>query len=204
MLLQKYLFQQALKEHGIDFDSQTDHKNGINIVGSLKFGIKYPISYLQQIKDLDHSKVYDYSFIGAITKTGGREKMLEKYVSERSLIRHSTNGRNADTKYNFDVEYYQTICNSKFSLCPIHVGDFYRGDNGWTYRFVESLFCKSIPIVFRDSPIGKNFLKDIKFYWDDETHPNTDYETIVEDNYNKAVAHWTLSAEEVETIKQLI
>lgn len=39
-----------------------------------------------------------------------------------------------------NIEYFQTICQSKFTLCPA-------GDSTWSFRFYEVLMCKSVPIV---------------------------------------------------------
>lgn len=39
-----------------------------------------------------------------------------------------------------NVEYFETMCKSKYCLCPA-------GDAPWSFRFYETLMCKSIPIV---------------------------------------------------------
>jgi hypothetical protein len=36
--------------------------------------------------------------------------------------------------------YFTTMCKSKFILCPA-------GDSAWSFRFYETLMCKSMPIV---------------------------------------------------------
>ena len=41
---------------------------------------------------------------------------------------------------NENIEYFETMCQSKFVLCPA-------GDAPWSFRFYEVLMCKSIPIV---------------------------------------------------------
>jgi hypothetical protein len=39
-----------------------------------------------------------------------------------------------------NVYYFEKMCQSKFVLCPA-------GDASWSFRFYETLMCKSIPIV---------------------------------------------------------
>lgn len=43
-------------------------------------------------------------------------------------------------KINENKFYFETMCKSKFILCP-------EGDAPWSFRFYEVLMCKSIPIV---------------------------------------------------------
>ena len=45
-----------------------------------------------------------------------------------------------ENKNYFDPFYFQTMCNSQFTLCP-------GGDENWSMRFYEALMCKSIPIL---------------------------------------------------------
>ena len=74
--------------------------------------------------------------------------------------------------------YYECMCKSKFSLCPA-------GDSPWSYRFYESLMCKSVPIVEswhhtwrndEESKLNyKYFLNDgTHFYSETITKHNTD------------------------------
>jgi len=39
-----------------------------------------------------------------------------------------------------NMYYFEKMCQSKFILCPA-------GDEPWSFRFYETLMCKSIPIV---------------------------------------------------------
>ena len=38
------------------------------------------------------------------------------------------------------MDYFENICKSKYCLCPA-------GDTTWSFRFYETLMCKSIPVV---------------------------------------------------------
>jgi hypothetical protein len=191
-LLQSYLFRQSLIEIERETLFRFDHKQGYNYINNRQYEIKYPKSYIDHIDKISKDKEYNYCFIGYVGKLG-RGELIRKFNSETSIIKDSANGRNIDTKYNFDLEYYQTLSKTRFSLCPNHIGDWYIHDRAWTYRYIESLFCKTIPIVFRKTPLGKDFLKDTFFLWDDESHniSNTEYNDIVEKNYQKSLNYWT-------------
>ena len=63
----------------------------------------------------------------------------------------------------FDYLFY--LCKSKFSLCPA-------GDMPWSVRFYESIMCKSIPIVKKESETYRTLqesLLDYKYYLYDDT-----------------------------------
>jgi hypothetical protein len=201
MLLQEYLFKSALKEHGINKDFEIDHRNGWNIIQGKKFGIKYPMSYIDQIKQLSHEKIYDYCFIGSWTDNKGRKEILEKYQQLNSLMYHSSNGRDPKVKYQFDREYYQAMCQSKFGLCPGHPA-MPKHPNRWTYRFIESAFCRAIPVMFQETVYGADFVRDIFYVWDDELPgKNIDrYDDVIEQNYIKALKYWTFQPEEIQSI----
>lgn len=67
-------------------------------------------------------------------------------------------------KNHFDKQYYQTMCKSKFCLCPA-------GDLMWSMRFYEALLCGCIPIVKCKEETYRNELErgiPYKFYFQDE------------------------------------
>lgn len=198
--LQHFLFKSALQEHGIESKFTYNHQLGFQQIGNLKCGIKFPQSYVQEISKLSQDKIHDYCFIGYMDKRG-RKDLLAPFQNNNSFIKESAYGRDPVTKYNFKSDYYQHLANSWFVLCPIHIGSWYKHTEAWTYRFVEALLCKSIPVVFRDTPLGDSFIQDIHFLWNDEQHTQDNYEQIVEDNYQKAIRYWTLQPEELELVK---
>lgn len=204
MLLQEYLFKSALQEYGIDSKFTVDHKNGINTIGDISFGIKYPLSYIERIEALNKEKLYDYCFIGSWTDKKGRKEILEKYTQLNSRMYHSSNGRDPNKKYLFDVEYYQTMCQAKFGLCPGHPA-MPKHPNRWTYRFIESAFCRAVPVMFQETVYGDSFIRDIYYVWDhDQPQVLDNYTDVVEDNYTKAVKYWTFQPEEIELIRDNI
>lgn len=69
----------------------------------------------------------------------------------------------------FDKNYYQKMCESKFTLCP-------SGDSFWSMRFYEALMCKSIPIVISKDETFRSeaeSLLDYKYYL--ASDPNPEY-----------------------------
>jgi len=201
MKLQEYFFKTALAEHGIDKEFLHNHRHGYQEIGSHKFGIKFPMSYVTAINKLNRDKIYDYCFIGSIDKRRGRDQMLTPFIGLNSVIQHSAYGRKPETKYQYRDDYYQIVSNSRFCLCPNHIGPWYQHEWGWTYRFIESVLCRTIPVVFQDTWLGKRFVQDIQYVWDtDVPHRVDDYENIVEENYKKALQYWTLQPDEIEKI----
>lgn len=87
----------------------------------------------------------------------------------------------------FDKNYFEKMCKSKFCLCP-------GGDEKWSMRFYEALLCKTIPIVseVKESYRSKEeALLGYKFYL--TTDKNFIYrKDWVEHNYNLFIKYHTL------------
>jgi len=129
--------------------------------------------YYNEINDLDHNKVYDYCFIGSINDCYEKRiwviNFVKKYFTSNSIFINTYNDPNWKLLGDYDKSnknlgfnpkkminnqskkaqyrvieenkfYFQTMCQSKFVLCP-------SGDGPWSFRFYETLMCKSIPIV---------------------------------------------------------
>lgn len=203
MNLQIYLMTKALAEHDIhNAEIEIDHIKGLTFVNNVQLGIKYPLEYIQNINNLSKDKIYDYCFLGKFGKERG--DLLNKFLGENSKILNTRRGRDKNIKFSFDKEYYQTIANAKFSLCPNQGStEKYKHDYGWTYRLIETVFCKSMPIAFRETPYGKHFIRDINFLWNDEEHnfSSKKYPKIIDKNYKKGLEYWTLQPREINKIK---
>jgi len=203
MKLQEFFCRAALAEHNIkNVSIELDHIRGLTFINGHQFGVKYPLEYINKINKLSIEKKYEYCFLGMFGKLRGQ--LLERFMGENSKIGEILNGRDPNLKYSFDTEYFQTISNTKYSLCPNQGNDIkYNHDYGWTYRLIETVFCKSVPIAFKDTPYGEKFIKDIKFLWDDEYHnlPDQEYTCITEENYRKGLLYWTFQENEIEQIK---
>lgn len=204
--MQYQLLQLALEEENVNnFYIDVDHQKGINYINSKKFGIIYPRSFIQKCNTLDDNKIYEYVFKGGLKSSKSdinREYLFKKYFNNKdSKIVGTKDGICRKDKTVFDFDYYQLIANGRFSLCPNWSGDWWNHEEAWTYRFIESCFAKSIPVLFKETPLGKDFIKDIFFVWADELHHVKDYDSIVEDNYQKAIKYWTLQLEEINQLR---
>jgi len=132
-------------------------------------------NYLDKINKLNNKKKYDYCFIGSINSDYKGRKWVINFCKEKftknSIYINTDIKKDSDYKLlgeydyslkglgyspkeekNYESEkvqyrkveenkfYFETMCQSKFILCP-------RGDAPWSFRFYETLMCKSIPIV---------------------------------------------------------
>lgn len=205
-MMQYQLLDLALKEEGLNnCEININHKTGFSTVNGVEVYLKYPKSYIEKISNLNFTKKYNYVFKGGLTfgnSSINRSDILFNYMQRQdSLIIGTTVGIKRKDKTEFDNSYYQLLCNSNFSLCPNWTGEQWNHEYAWTYRFIESCFSKSIPIIFKIQPLGKIFTKDIIFYWDNEPHLTNNYNAIVENNYKKALEYWTLQSKEINEIR---
>ena len=133
--------------------------------------------YYNEINSLDHTKIYDYCFIGAISSAYNERTWVidfaKKHFTSKSYYintdinynndenyellgsfdystkkfgfcpKHNTDNQSRRIQYRIvqeNLPYFQTMCQSKYVLCPA-------GDAPWSFRFYETLMCKSIPMV---------------------------------------------------------
>ena len=130
--------------------------------------------YYNDINELNHTKKYDYCFIGSMTSCPERRKWVidfaKKKFTKNSIFINTDNNPQWKLLGSFDYSnknlgfcprlvkpysesrevqyrvvkenlyYFESMCQSKFVLCPA-------GDSSWSFRFYETLMCKSIPIV---------------------------------------------------------
>lgn len=208
-LLQFRLLKQAIQEEGIDFraidtNTKINHQNGYVEFNGRRIGLKYPKSYIEKINELPKQKVYDFCFIGHF-EDKGRQELLQKYQSKNSYIKNSFNGRDPKVKYEFDNSYYSIISSTKYGLVPNHKGPWYDHEYAWSYRFIECVFAKSLPILFKETKLGKHFLKDYHYIWDDEfiILEQETYNKFVEQNYSMALKEFVLQPEEISDLSSM-
>jgi len=170
MFKQELLFNLALKEKGINpqkLKIKCDHVLGKIYMNGLEFGIKYPDSfYNEAIKLIPNEKQYDYYFNGNMSESGQRSIILQPFKNKpNSVILSSNEGRIQNKKDKFNYVYFSELAKSKFGLCP-HQADW-TGDKDymWTYRFIESCFVESIPILFKEAPLGHRFIDGFFYLW---------------------------------------
>ena len=187
---QEALLRLCLNEIGLDDSFSINHDKGINIVNQKKYGILYPLSFYLKAYQIycEENKNIFASFQGYINYEGGRAKMLEPFMARKDcLIIDDSYGRKKSNKFKFNDDYFRTMSKSKFVLCPHHVN--WNGDKStlWTYRFLEAIMARSIPIVFRETPLNKEFTGDYIFFYSDEIPSNIvdeEYDKIVDKNYS--------------------
>lgn len=159
----KYHMEEALIENNLDqFFATCDPQIAI-----------FSKKYYNEICELNHQKKYDYCFIGSINSNYKARKWVidfaKKYFTDNSIFINTDNDPKWEILGSFDysnknlgfcpkvnpsnqskqtqyrvvkenIEYFEKMCQSKYCLCPA-------GDSPWSFRFYETLMCKSIPIV---------------------------------------------------------
>ena len=159
----KYHMEKALGEKNLN-------KNDANV--SPPYAL-FSYKYYNKINDLNHDKIHDFCFMGSIDSCYKRRKWViefaKKYFTPNSIFINTDNppdwqslgpfdytkqnpGFNPRSQHNNqskkvqfrkvqeNIFYFEKMCQSKFVLCPA-------GDSPWSFRFYETLMCKSIPIV---------------------------------------------------------
>ena len=156
----------------------------------------FPMAYYNDITNITipfTNKTHDFCFIGSIGSYLPRRlwviEFAKKYFTSNSIFVNTDDTTDWELLGDFDLSkkklgfapknhkdnqsreaqmrkisenefYFDTMCKSKFILCPA-------GDAPWSFRFYETLMCKSLPIVetkhhtFRTSPesgIGYRYL----------------------------------------------
>jgi hypothetical protein len=159
----QYHMEEALIEKNVDTD----------IITACPPIALFSKKYYDEINELDHNKIYDFCFIGSIKSNYHARQwainFAKKYFTSKSIFINTDNDPNWISLGEFDysnriigfcpknsednqskqvqyrvvkenIEYFGKMCQSKFVLCPA-------GDSSWSFRFYETLMCKSVPIV---------------------------------------------------------
>ncbi len=188
----------------------------------------FPKSFYENIEKLSKEKLYDFVFIGSLKVDNATFKnrkwilpFITKYFNENSYLQFTDNKtkKNYDSKgvYDytlikpgfvpkqnfgrklnyFDENYFKKMCNSKFCLCPA-------GDVHWSYRFFESLICKTIPIVDKECETYINLCeKEFGYKYYLTSSPEFVYrEDWVEYNYNLFMKHHTLVYTDISNLQK--
>jgi len=207
-LKQTILLKLALQEEDINYKKcniRIDHDSGISIVNNIKLPIIFPKSWMYEAEKLHtDKKEYKFYFNGFIGEGTSRQEILKDFIiREDSKIIWSNDGRNVENKNVFNKDYFAGLCKSVYGLCP-HQPDWPGNWNTlWTYRYIECLMAKVIPINFKQTPLAKSFIEDSYFVWDKDVINNSlNIDSAkVEYNYNFAFNKFTLSLEQIDAIK---
>ena len=129
--------------------------------------------YYNELNNLNHTKIHDFCFIGSINSNWGARQWVvnfaKNHFTDNSIFINTDNDPNWPLLGPFDytnkilgycpknqhdnqskkvqyrvvkenMDYFENMCKSKYCLCPA-------GDTTWSFRFYETLMCKSIPVV---------------------------------------------------------
>lgn len=203
---QELLLRKAIDELGFyhkDFKISVDHKKGKNFINDKEFGIIYPISFFKQVSELNPNgiKNIDFYFNGYVFKEGGRSILLDPFVNrESNLIIESNDGRIKSKKDKFNLDYFEPFTRSKFGLCPNHINWDGPKKHTWTYRFIESLMCNSIPVLFEETPLSNQFIDGFFFHTINSKIQNFNLEY----DFDKAKSNWELALKKFTLTKEML
>lgn len=209
-LKQTILLKVALIELGLNPDSFNigiDHDRGISTINGVSVGIVYPEHFFAVAKKHYHGmrKKTQFYFNGFEGENQERKKLLEPYLCrEDSEIVFSNEGRDLNQKSRVNPKYFMGMSTSCFGLCP-HQPDWPGDLNSlWTYRFIECLMLKTVPVLLRATPLSKQFTQGFDFFFDDEIGPipNNSHlsEAKLEQNFVLAYEKFTLPKHFIKTI----
>lgn len=182
---QSALFAEAIREAGLnprEDELTINHELPRCYYLTEAFDIIFPLRFLRESRQLSYDKLHDFSFRGIHT---AKRDWVNRFASPRTKITFTENGRRIE-KDHFDRPYYQELANSKFTLCPA-------GDFKWTYRFLEAIMCRSIPVIEPGSDHSQN--DGFTYYYSDKTMEELLQhwdESIVERNYKLFLKKHTL------------
>lgn len=162
-LLQEILARQSLRELGVSYNSlQVNHLDGINAVDGVDLDVLYPLSWVRRSLRLTQEKIYRYVFIGLIGPD--RSDSLNPYRNRSdTFLKETRLQRLPLRKGRFRSSYWTPMHQSEFALCPQRSDWPGSKSRAWTYRFVEATLSFSIPVVFDETPLGSDFVKDYCF-----------------------------------------
>ena len=111
-----------------------------------------------QPSPIDDKARYLFSFCGAFDIHPLRRR-IGNLACARGLIKDTSKdegrgfGKSADTYQRWQLDYFKTICESKFVLCP-------RGAAPSSYRIFEAMKAGRVPVIISDAwvpPVGPNW-----------------------------------------------
>lgn len=198
-LKQAIMLKKAFVEEGIDpnnYKIEIDHDAGFNYINGVKLPIIFPRSHFDFAKDCHTTdKKFMFYFNGNSGKGNAREKLLKKFIERSdSKIIFNNDGRVKKNKGTPNSIYFHEMARTHFSLSP-HQPDW-RGDSAalWTYRYIECLMLKTMPVQFKETPLTKTFTEESLFRWDDDDFDILPTQKELDKNYKFAVRKFSLSS----------
>lgn len=174
--LQEYFFTTALEEVRLPNEKfEIDHYHGRCWSPETDWiPLVFPEKIIGYVDQLSKEKTQDYFFRGFVSSN---RDWLNRYPGFES----SEYGRNKETKYQIDENYYRTLSATRFGLAPI-------GDCPWSYRFFEAVMCHSLPVLGKDDQ--DIFAEEYSYLRDGEDH-NYDADVCAE-NYQTFLKNHSL------------
>ena len=208
-LKQTIMLKKALVEEGINPDEckiKIDHDLGCSYVNEFELPIIFPKSHFDYAKKChSNNKRYMFYFTGNPGKGNTRILLMKDFINKNdSKLIFNGDGRIVENKGNPNPIYFKEMSESHFSLCPHQPNWRGNWDALWTYRYIESLILKAMPVQFKSTPLAETFTKDSIFRWDDDTFDNMPTEKELEFNYKFAESKFCLSEKQIKNIKKSI
>ena len=197
-LKQTIMLKKALLEEGIDPNNceiVIDHDPGYSYVNSVKLPIIFPRSHFEFAEQCHtNKKKYMFYFNGNAGKGKTRVELMSKFIDrDDSKIIFNNDGRVIENKGMPNPVYFKEMAQTHFSLVPHQPN--WRGDLEalWTYRYIEALMLKTMPIQFRETPLTKTFTEDSLFRWDDDKFDVLPTQEELDKNYEFAKNKFSIS-----------
>jgi hypothetical protein len=205
-LKQTIMLKKALTEEGIDPKAckiEIDHDTGHSHVNGVKLPIIFPRSFFNYAETVHKTnKQYMFYFNGNAGKGDTRKKLMQNFVDRKdSRMVFTNDGRVVENKGTPNPTYFYEMSQSHYGLCPHQPN--WRGsmDALWTYRYIECLMLKTMPIQFRDTPLTESFTEKSIFKWDDDSFEKLPTQKELDFNYKFALKKFSLSKKRVKQIR---
>lgn len=118
------------------------------------FGLGWKQGTPQNVATSEKSRYYHWCFAGNI-HTADRIQAIMPFASLFPYQLHTTHGSFADPNGLPFTEYIQTMCNSKFAICPVGQG------NIESFRLYEALECGTVPVVLEGTSVQPDYWKSL-------------------------------------------
>lgn len=162
-LLQELLARRALRDLCAPEDPlSVDHLEGRNSIGDTELDVIYPMSWVSRSLQLTQAKTYRFVFIG-LAGTDRLESLEPFRQRHDSLIKETRLQRLPLQKGRFRRSYWEAMHRAEFALCPQRADWPGSRERAWTYRFIEATLTWSIPVLFDETPLGADFVRNFHY-----------------------------------------
>lgn len=204
-LKQTIMLKKALEEEGIDPNKcsiEINHDIGYSYVNDVELPIIFPKSFFRYAETFHtNHKTYLFYFNGNAGKGNTRMLLMKDFLDRTdSKLIFNNDGRVIENKGNPNPVYFKEMAMSQYGLCPHQPN--WRGtkDALWTYRYIECLMLKTMPIQFKETPLTEKFTQDSIYKWDDDNFDSMPNKQELDHNYNFALSRFSLSKKQIKRI----